>query len=109
DERELLDCFRDERGDAWLIRALGALQRRRDRALERVPLALGRAQAGQAQRLRDLRRLVHAVVGAEREHPAPGADHRIEEREELAELAVQPQQVVELLAAERAVRVPDAV
>src|SRR5690606_33491798 len=97
------------RGNRRVVRALGALLRLCDRAIQRIALASGGPQAWQAQPLRDLRRLVHAVVRAEREHPPPGADGLVEEREELAERAVQPQQVVELLAAERAVRVADAV
>src|SRR5690606_3722820 len=107
--RELLDGLRDERGGRRVVRALGALQRRGHRAIERIALALGGPETRQAQGLRDFRRLEHAVVGAEREHPAAGADRLVEEREERAELAVQPQQVVELLTAERAERVPDAV
>ena len=56
-----------------------------------------------------LRRLRRPVISGKSDHPSPAAHSFVEKGEEGAELAIESQKIVELLATERAVRVAHAV
>src|SRR5512141_2686037 len=56
-----------------------------------------------------LRIVQDTVIGREDYCPAVAADCSVEEREELAQLPVEPEKIVELLAAQRPKTVADAV